>query len=251
VQVFQSISPRVTFYNLQNESVYSKSLHRTTFEYRVNALSRIVRQYGSFSHILEPSIGYRFIPDTRPVPLFDSTELFGRTSVAHLSLHNNILFRNLALSARITQPYDFNAEDNALQPTVLQASISGPFTLNFDMSYDFNAQEIKTVNSDLSVKAIEGTTVTIGKRYAKDAKIMQSRVGIDSAVTRNISVNANIWYDLRGGGVRESALRTRYSQQCWAIDLSLSRTPGDNIMPAEYSFMVLFELRGLGIFQVL
>jgi LPS-assembly protein len=251
VQVFQSISPRVTFYNLTNEENYGKSFHRETFEYRAVATSRIVRQYGSFSHIIEPSIEYRFIPDTRPVPLFDATELFGRTSAAHLSLHNIISFRRFALSARITQPYDFNAEDNALQPTVLQASISGPFTLNFDMSYDFNVQEVKTVNSDLSVKAIEGTTVTIGKRYAKDAKIMQSRVGIDSAVTRNISVHANIWYDLRGGGVRESALRTRYSQQCWAMDLSLSRTPGDNIMPAEYSFMVLFELRGLGIFRAL
>jgi len=251
VQLFQSISPRATFYNLKDETGYGKSLHRETFEYRAKALSRLVKQYKTFSHILEPSIEYRFIPDTRPVPLFDSTELFDRTSVAHLSLYNSISFRRLALSARITQPYDFNAGDNALQPTVLQASLSGPFTLNFDMTYDFNVQEVKTVNSDLSVQVVEGTTVTIGERYAKDARIMQYRVGIDSAITRNISVNADIWYDLKGGGLRESALRTRYSQQCWAMDLSLSRKPGDDIRPPEYSFMVLFELKGLGIFKVL
>ncbi len=251
VRLFQSISPRVTFYNLQNEAGYSKSLHRETFKYRANVLSRLVKQYRTFSHIFEPSIEYRFIPDTRPVPLFDSTELFDRTSVAHLSLYNSISFRDIALSVRATQPYDFNVKDNALKPTEFQASIRGPFTLNFDMSYDFNVQEIKTANSDLRVNIIEGTTVTIGKRYAKDTKVMQARAGIDSAVTRNISVNADIWYDLKGRGLRESTLKTRYSEQCWAMDLSLSRKPGDNIRPPEYSFMVLFELRGLGIFRVL
>ncbi|HEX8949905.1 MAG TPA: hypothetical protein VF790_13130, partial [Dissulfurispiraceae bacterium] len=55
-------------------------------------------------------------------------------------------------------------------------------------------------------------------------------------------------YDLKGKGLRDSAFTARYAQQCWALDVTFGRTPGDtstNRSP-EYRFMFMFELKGLG-----
>ncbi|MBI3593201.1 MAG: LPS-assembly protein LptD, partial [Nitrospirae bacterium] len=118
VQLFQSLSLRETAYNLKNGGTYGSAPHRETFEYRANALTRFLKRYESATHIIEPSLTYQFIPQTHPLPLFDSTESLGKVSLAQFSILNTLTLRNLSLSARLTQPYDFNAVTPAhsLQP---------------------------------------------------------------------------------------------------------------------------------------
>lgn len=250
IQLFQSLSLRETAYNLDNAPSFEKSLSRETFQYRANALMRFVKKYESFTHIIEPSLEYRFIPETHDLPLFDSTELFNKTSMVQLSLLNIFTSRNTSISARLSQAYDFNIS-RPLLPTKLDVSVAGPFILRLDASYDINDQQLKTFNSEIGTKLSDTTTIKAGERYNREEKIMLYKAAIDSVLTKRWAVNASIWYDAKGGGIRESSLKVAYRQQCWAVDIVFSRKPGDAVRSADYRFMILVELIGLGRVKVL
>ncbi len=251
ISFFQSLSLRETVYNLKNEASYGSFPHRETFEYRANALTKFFKRYDSFTHVIEPSLSYTFIPETHPLPLFDSTEQFDKTSVATLSLYNNLAFKNLSLAATLSQSLNFNAGDRPLALTTLNASISGPFSLTFDMSHDFNKGRTETINSELGVRVFEKTIVSVGERYARESKIMLYKASVDSVLTKNWAANASIWYDSKGKGLRDSTIKTTYTQQCWTANVLLTRKPGDNTRPSEYSFMIFIELKGIGVLKVL
>ncbi|MBI5213856.1 MAG: LPS-assembly protein LptD [Nitrospirae bacterium] len=262
VPIFQSLSLRETAYNLEKAPSYKSSPHRETFEYRANALTRFMKKYESFSHIIEPSLSYTFIPKTYTPPTFDSIELFNRTSVAQLALHNSLSFKDFSLTAGIAQPLDFNAGDRPVSPTTLNASLSSsfgtvynpktgraepvnPFSLNFDTSYNSNTGRVDTVNSSFNVKVMEKTSLSFGERYSNADEKYYSNFGITSEITKKISVNANFWHDSKMG-LRDASIGTVYSEQCWVLNLSLARKAGDHTRPAEYSFMVFVELKGIG-----
>ncbi|MFZ6008195.1 MAG: LPS-assembly protein LptD [Nitrospirota bacterium] len=246
VPIFQALSLRETAYNLKDGASYGSSPHRETFEYRANALTRFIKRYESFTHIIEPSLSYTFIPENHyPLPLFDSTELFDKTSTASFSLYNNLAFKHFTLTASLSQSLNFNAGDRPLSPTTLNASLSGPLSLNFDMSYDPNKGRAETVNSSLSFRVIDGTSITLGERYVNADEKYFYTFGINSAITKKWSVSANMWYDSKDG-LRDSSINTVYSEQCWAVNISATRRPGDNRRPPEYSVMIFIELKGLG-----
>jgi LPS-assembly protein len=245
VPIFQSLSLRETAYNLKNAPSYKSAPHRETFEYRANALTRFIRRFESFTHVIEPSLSYTFIPETHPLPLFDSTELFDKTSVASFSLYNSFAFKHFTLTASLSQSLNFNAGDRPLSLTAINASLSGPFSLNFDMSYDPNKGRAETVNSSLSFRVIDGTSITLGERYVNADEKYFYTFGIDSVLTRKWSVRANMWYDSKDG-LRDSSINTIYSEQCWAVNISATRRPGDDKRPPEYSFMIFIELKGIG-----
>ncbi|MDI6800926.1 MAG: LPS assembly protein LptD [Thermodesulfovibrionales bacterium] len=250
VRFFQSVSLRETAYNLQNGGDYGSSPHRETFQYRASALTRFIKKYDSFTHIIEPSLEYKFIPETRSLPLFDSTELFNKTSQSQFSLLNIFLSKDYLLYARLTQPYDLNGDDKSLLPTALEAFFRGPFILRFDMSYDSNKGRTETVNSEIGFKITDKTIIRAGERYSRQDNILLSAAGIDSALTKNWAINASIWYDLKGNGLRESAVQATYTQQCWTIVAMFRRKPSDGVNPPDYSFTFLIELKGLGAFKI-
>lgn len=253
IRLFQSLSLRETAYKLENDRTLESSPHSENLEYRANASARFIRNYETFTHIVEPSLGYRFIPEANSLPLFDSTELFTRTSVAEASLLNLFSFNKLFLSARLTQPYDLNAAGaaNPFLPTRVEAYVRGPFSLKFDISHDFNSGRTEQVNSEIGVKIAEKTTLTTGERFTRKSNIKLYKAGIDSVLTQKWAVHSSVWYDMKGKGLRDSIVRTTYTQQCWAMVFSLSRKPAYELSPAEYSFAVFFELKGLGMFNVL
>lgn len=245
VPIFQSLSIRETAYNLKNAPSYKSAPHRETFEYRANALTRFIKRFESFTHVIEPSLSYTFIPETHPLPLFDSTELFDKTSVASFSLYNSLAFKNFSLAATVAQSLNFNAGDRPLSLTALNASLSGPFSLNFDMSYDPNKGRAETVNSSVSFTLIEKTSVSFGERYTNADERYYYTFGVDSVISKKWSVKANIGYDSQAG-LRDSSANVIYTEQCWAVNVSAIRRPGDNKRPAEYGFMIFIELKGVG-----
>ena len=261
IQLLQTFSLSGTAYNLKNDTTYDSSSYiplekdfltgyRLTFEYRANALTRFIRKYESFTHTVEPSLLYRFVPEARSLPPSGFTELFNEASLAQFSLLNTLSFKKLSLSTRLTQPYDFNANDNRLLPTRLDASLSGPFTLRLDVTYDLNKDLTETINSELRVNVTDKTSVRIGERYSRRGDILLLAVGVDSVLSKRWAINVDAWHDVREGNLRDAALKVIYTQQCWAVTASLTRKPGDNLRPPEHSFMVFIELRGLGAIGV-
>lgn len=251
IRLFQSLTLRETAYNLQNEGSYGSSPHRETLEYKAIALTRFIKKYDTFTHIVEPSLSYSFIPNTHNLPVFDSTELFNKASVAQLSLYNGLAFQKLSLSARLTQPYDLNAGKRPFMPTRLEASLTGPVRVTFDASHDFSQNKTETINTEISLSITDKTTVSFGERYSKDSNIMLYKFGANSVLSKMWAVTADIWYDSKNGGLRDSTIKTTYTQQCWAVNLALTRRPRDAARPAEFIFMMFFDLKGLGIVKVL
>ncbi len=250
ISLYQSLSLRETAYNLKDSDSLGSSPHRETFEYRAHALARFVRKYDSFTHAVEPSFEYTFIPATSRVPMFDSAELFDRTSQVQLSLLNRVTSKNLIASIRLTQPYDFDADDSKLMPARLEAFIDGPFTMRFDTSYNFNKGRLETLNSEIGIKVSDKTNVRIGERYNKEERLMLYKAALDTELTRNWALSADALYDAKGGGLRDSSVKATYTSQCWALRMIFSKRPGDDIISPEYSFMFLVELKGIGLFKV-
>lgn len=252
IRLLQSISLRENVYNLTESNNYDSFIHKESFEYSATLATRFLKRYSSFLHIIEPSLSFRFIPKTKASPSFDSTELFNDQSIAEFSIYNQFAFNKGTIYLRLTQPYDFNQEEeSSLLPTKLEVSIDGPLRIRADMTYDFNKSRTETMNSELSLKVFKDTDISIGERYERINEILFYRASLDSTLSNKLSVGASIWYDAKGKGLRDSVLRVRYNEQCWATNIILSRSPGDETRPVEYNFIVLLELKGIGTFKVL
>ncbi|MDX9715229.1 MAG: LptA/OstA family protein [Dissulfurispiraceae bacterium] len=247
VQIFQSLSLRETAYSLKNNNNGDNSPHREYLDYRANALTRFYKRYSSFTHIIEPSVEYRYISKQKDLPVFDSAETIEQTSRASLSLLNTFAFRQLTLSARVTQPYDLRTNENKLSATTIELTMSGPFSVVFSTNHNFSTGVTENVNTDVFFRPFKKTTVSVGERYTKGSPdLFQYSVGLSSEITKRWSLVSNILYDLKGGGMRDSNLQIIYKQQCWSLITHLSRSPGDNVRAAEYKYMFIIELLGVG-----
>lgn len=247
VQVFQSVSLRETAYSLKNNTSADSSPHREYVDYRANALTRFYKRYSSFTHIIEPSIEYRYISSQKELPIFDSTETVAQTSTGSLSLLNAFSFRHLSLSARLSQPYNLRTNGNKFSATTIELTMSGPFSLIFSTNHNFSTGRTENINTDIYFRPFEKTTISIGERYTRGfPDLFQYSVGLSSIITKKWSLASNILYDLKGGGMRDSNIKIIYRQQCWALVSHFSRTPGDNVRPAEYKYMFIIELLGVG-----
>lgn len=249
IRVFQTLSLRTTAYDFEDESPDGPCRLRgvrTTFQYRVSAMARFLKQSEAATHTVEPSLSYTFIPETRQLPLFDPYWLYQETSVAKFSLLNISNFRAFSLTGRLIQSYDFNKEERPLRPTRLDVSFRGPFTVGLDMTYDLYEGTVETFNARVAAEVVENTNISLSRRYRRADEAILYKAAVDSFLTNRWSVSAAAWYDAKAEELRDATLETTYREQCWAISVSLSRRPGDNIRPPEYSFMVIVELKGLG-----
>lgn len=245
--LLQSLSLRDTLYNLQDKRSFQSSPNRGAVEYKAHTMARFFKRYESFTHVVEPSLEYSYISGTKSVPLFDSTELFTKTSSAQLSLFSGLSYQKLNISARLTQPYDLNpmGDAHSLSPTRFEGVLNGPFTLRLDMLQDFAKGRTNNVNSEVGAEVYSKTNITVGERYNRADNIKLYKAGIESVLSRKWSVKADGWYDFKVNELRDSTIKVIYSQKCWALDAAYSRKPGYASRPPEYSFMIFFELRGL------
>ncbi len=251
IQFFQSLSLRETTYNLQNSSVGS-SIHRETFEYRANAQMRFLKISEPYTHIIEPSLEYKFIPKTKSIPVFDSTENFNNTSIAQLSLLNIFTFKDFSVSARLTQPYDFIASKDSLLPIKLEASlIRQPIFFRFDTSYDIDNKRLETFNSEIGLRISDKTNMSIGERYNRENKLMFYKAEIETSLSPQWLLNANLWYDAKVKEIRDLNISATYKRQCWALNGIYSRKPSFNGRPTEHSLIIFVELMGLGRLKLL
>ncbi len=254
IRLFQSLSLRQAAYNLTSTKGFDSTLHRETFEYRINALTRLYKYYSGFVHDIELSLGYRFIPKTNQSPLFDYNELFNKTSQLELAIFNSIRAKDLSASILLTQPYDLKAKgnSNSFLPIILEATVnSSPFILKFETAYDLNKTSLEKLNSIISIRISDTTNIYAGERYDKANEIKFFSIGADKVLSQWVTIGANLSYDAKGGGLRDTMIKALYKQQCWAVNAVFSRKPGDLNRAAEYNFSLIFELTGLGKFRTL
>jgi len=252
--LFQNLGLRETVYSLNNNAAegYKSSVHRDLFDYNITATSRLIKKYGGVTHGFEPSLGYTFVPwikkDSTNVPVFDSTELYTKQSTIGLSLTNRLLDKKGEfLTASLSQSYNTYERDLPLSPLSISAFVPRPVPINADASYNHYNDRMETINSSVSIP-IKKFSFSFGERYNQPNKTMFYDIGLVYTHSKNLSADVKLWYDSKGGGMRDATFNLRYLQQCWGMNIMVNRKPPDEInnKPRELKVLVTFDLLGLG-----
>ena len=248
--VAQNLGLRETAYSLHRSEAegFTNSVHRDIFDYNITASSRIVKNYASFTHAIEPSLGYTLIPwverDETNLPLFDSTELYSKRSSVELSVLNRFIDRGGEFfTLRLSESYDSYGGDNPFSPLRIEASIARPIQIRGDTSYNSYSGHIESVNSDIIID-LHHVAISLGERYNRNEDTMFYDLGMNYAHSKNLSAEARLWYDAKGGGVRDTSLRMKYQEQCWGLTMVVAKKPGD------YSIYITIDLLGFGSLRV-
>jgi len=255
----QNLGLRETLYSLSNNAAegYKDFIHRDLFDYNITASGRLLKKYSeNFTHGIEPALSYTFIPwikkDNSNVPLFDSTELYTKQSSIGLSLTNRLLDKKGEfLTVGVSQSYNTYEKDLPLSPLSISASIPRPFPVTADASYSHYNDRLETLNSSISIP-VKKFSFSFGERYNQPNKTMFYDIGIGYAHSKDLSAEMKVWYDAKGGGMRDSTFTLKYLQQCWGMTLMVSRIPPDETKnkPSEFRVFVTFDLLGLGSYSV-
>lgn len=238
--VSQTAAVRATAYSFSRDEALSKGLQRTAFEYNAVGHARLFRNYGPFLHVIEPSVRYHFIASSEnDLPVFDASELFRKTSRIELSLLNRVITGGSEVAAmRLSQEIETYNSDRPFLPLRLELGINKGFPIKLEASYNTHTGRFETISSDLSMRVFEADFF-FGQRYNRAENIMLYKAGIGFSPHKRIHLNSSIWYDAKGGGVRDMNIVMRYQRQCWGLRFEVSKKPDD------YTVLVMFELAGL------
>jgi LPS-assembly protein len=242
VTITQTLGLRETAYSLSRTEGTDKSPHREALDYTISSSTRLIKNYGSFMHVVEPSLGYGYIPPlTSDLPLFDSTELYSKTSKVMLSVLNRFMDSNGEfLTMRITEAYDSYKSDHHLMPLTLETAFHRPVMFRGEVSYDMNTGRFESINTDIGLGLPNKFLFTLGERYNRTEDILFYGVGMGYTFSRKLSAEGNFWYDAKGSGLGDVVTKLKYQEQCWNVTLVMTKRQKD------YGISVLFNLLGLG-----
>jgi len=243
--ISQSLGLRETAYSLVRSDIYGDLPHRESFDYTVMAYTRLMKSYGTFTHVMEPSLSFTYIPPAKPtLPLFDATELYSKTSRIELSLHNR--FRDLSgefLNLRITEGFDVFRSDRPFLPLKIEAVMNRPLFLRGDISLNMYEKNIETANADITLPISRGS-FTFGERYDRPAGISFFTLGMSYTFSGALSSEGYLWYDQKSGKITNIIGKVSYRRQCWEMTLVVTKREGD------YSASILFTLLGIGTIKI-
>lgn len=239
--VSETLALRETAYSFYNQGDADSNTHREALEYEVIGHTRLYKTYSSFTHVIEPSIAYHFIYSTEnDLHIFDSAELFKRTSAVEVSLLNRAIVKGTeVVTARVTQGIDTYKGNGSFLPLTLEVSIRTPVPFTMGATYDVNKGTLETVTSDLSFHVFKAN-FSVGERYNRQEDVMMYTASADFSPYKSLHVTGSVWYDANGEGLRNLTLGLRYLRQCWGIRFEAAKSPGD------FSMRVKFDLAGLG-----
>lgn len=246
IVVKQSLGLRETAYALSKTGgLYANSPHMDSFDYSITANTRFFKRYDSFVHIIEPTLGYTFIPVTiSNLPLFDSTELYSKTSKLELSIQNRFIDNSGEfLTFRIRQGLDAYSTGSSLVPLKIDIAVKRPAVVRAEISYGTATGKIEGLNSDMGV-SLGKASFSIGERYNKAENILFYTLGAGYAYSKTLSAEGSAWYDARNGGLNDFIVKLKYQKQCWGATLVATK------MQKDYSISVLFNLLGLGTVKI-
>lgn len=270
----QRLGLRAIFYNLEHTSPYEDTTHRETVEYDTKAFLRLYKKYDEFSHIVEPFVEGVFIGVNNKPPILKEAEIVDDTALIRAGIYNKLIFKKLTFESRIAQVYDFRAKGDwdKLYPILLEARISfWKIGFGFDTYQNIQKKTTERLNSWISFTPDEGTSFYFGQRYTRDGSLSPAYLwsptfrdqysnkdteggiktftaSIVKKLSERLSFNGNVNYDAKGPGLRDTSLNLRYAEKCWAVNTLIMRKPIERQgkRTSEFSFIIIFELKGLG-----
>lgn len=239
VVLTQAVALRETAYSFYKDQDEDNFRQRGAFEYDAVLHTRLYKTYSAFTHIIEPSVRYHFIHSTSDdLPLFDSTELFGKTSNIELSILNRAVAKGTELFAvRLTEPVD-TYSGRPFQPLSLEVSVKSPVPLTMEATYDMYSGSLDTVTSLITFQAFKAN-FTFGERYNRKDEILMFTAYAGFSPLKSLQISGQMWYDAKGPGLRDVALDVKYQRQCWGVRFEAVKSPGD------FTMKVLFDITGI------
>ena len=240
--VSQTAAVRATSYSYYQDNPKDDESFRTAFEYDVVGHTRLYKKYDSFMHVVEPSLGFHFIAGSEnDLPVFDSTELFRKTSLVELGILNRIIAGGTEVATmRISQQFDSLNHDRPFLPLRMELGMSRWVPLKFNATYNTYSGQFETITSEVGFSVL-GAGVSFGETYNRAEDIMLYRAGVAFSPHKRVNVNTNIWYDAKGGGLRDLNFTLKYQRQCWGVNFQMIKRPGD------FTMLVMLELAGLNM----
>jgi len=188
-------------------------------------------------------------------------------------------FKSLTIEGRIAQVYDFRAKNewDKMYPILIEGTTSfWKINIGFDTYQNISKKRMERFNSWIGFSPDETTSISFSQRYTRDEALSpaylwtptlrnqydfhENEEGIKKyafylakKISEKWSFNTNINYDAKGAGLRDSTLNIRYAEKCWAANISLSRKPVERHgkETSDFSFLVIFELKGIGAIKLL
>jgi len=239
VVLTQAVALRETAYSFYKDQTEDNFRQRGAFEYDAIFHTRLYKTYSSFTHIIEPSARYHFIYSAGgDLPLFDSTELFGKTSNIELSILNRAMVKGTELFAvRLTEPID-TYNGRPFLPLKLEVSARTPVPLTIEATYDMYTGSFDTITSLVSFQAFKANFI-FGERYNRKDEIMMYTAYVGFNPLKTLQISGQMWYDAKGPGLRDVVLDVKYQRQCWGVRFEAVKSPGD------FTMKVLFDLTGI------
>ncbi len=229
--------------NLSVSALSDRHVQGAALIYNAEVNTSLIKHYQSFTHVLEPAIGYLYVSDGPRMAELDAFEDFNKTSELGISLMNYFRVDNgTSLYLKVSEPYYTAKSTEQFGPLKLQARLESAVTLKADTTYDFYKDTIKTANSEAGV-SISKTSLFVGERYNKDKSTLFLTGGVGYNITDSLRISTRTWYDTKGDGLRNLTLDLLYSKQCWGIDVLYSKTHD------RYTVYFFIELKGLGKYK--
>jgi LPS-assembly protein len=279
VKFTQNLSAKAIFYNLEKTSPYEDVSHREMIQYNAKAFMRFYKRENSLTHIIEPFIEGVLIGVNGKPPILKDAEIIDDTALIRAGVYNRLNFKNISIEGRIVQVYDFRAKNewDKLYPILIESRASfWKINLGFDTYPNISKRRIERFNSWISFSPDEKSSLSVSQRYTRNGALSPSylwsptlrgqysfqekedevktySMTVVKQLSEKWSITANVNYDAKGAGLRESSLNIRYAQKCWATNVSLNRRPVERNgkETSEFSFLVIFELKGIGAIKLL
>ncbi|MDA8169019.1 MAG: LPS assembly protein LptD [Nitrospiraceae bacterium] len=241
IDLFQSAGAGLRAYDFNRPG---EKITQAVVDYEASLRARYQKTYGSMTHYLEPviSYSYRSLTDGSTPVVFDELEMEGKTSVFEAAIWNRLYdLQGQFFVSKLSEQYDLNDPVHPLKPITLSAASSRPVALSAVVTYEPYSRSFDTidVDSSFSIQPLD-TQITARERFARSENTWLHSLGAIVKASPKVSVETNIWYDTKGGGLRQLDTAVHYTSQCWGITVMLSKKPGNT---AVY-FRV--QLRGIG-----
>jgi lipopolysaccharide assembly outer membrane protein LptD (OstA) len=147
------------------------------------------------------------------------------------------------LSFRISQPYDFNLDEDNLLPLAINLNArqpQGPFSISHASSYDHYDRQATNMTTRVNMH-LKRLSMYAGQQYDRAGEIDVYTTGGTYKASDKLELFTNLSYDeLDEGDLEEARAGFDYKSQCWGLRVTYTKRPDD------YSFYVRATLLGIG-----
>jgi len=265
-----------TFYN--RGAVGEDFVQQGVLHARMDLDSRFYRDFsvgrtGTLRHIVEPKISYLYRPEKKAadIPVYDELDRIDPVDEIHFSLFNRLLMtressregedaeaemplrRREILTVKLDALYDRRRKEDRLHTLrgELDLNLSDLFYFEVNSGYDFQRDEMSSLNVDFKFRIEDVFSFQVGRRFTRQIPVDANRPtgrGISRVIggsdvlsgvendgisfwtahlrwepTKALSMWLSGYFNAREETGDDESFHLNYEKKCWGVSLSVDR----------------------------